>query len=168
MSEVGAQRHGGAATQQAADCGTATGRADCSRARGRPFRIRVFRNPAAPCVHTSQEGSNGAVLSLVQVGGAMQRCDPPVGDCCSCWPALGRLGQRHTARRWLRRALPMAPLTKWHDRARQSGTLGPGDLQPSDLAGWTPSWPRWHVGGRGGGGGGGGRGGGAGAASGWQ
>jgi hypothetical protein len=37
------------------------------------------------------------------------------------------------------------PLTRWHDRARQSGTLGPGDLQPSDLAGWTPSWQMGEV-----------------------
>jgi hypothetical protein len=65
-----------------------------------------------------------------------QRCDPPVGDCSSCWPALGRLGQRHTARRWLRRALPMSP--------RSNGTTGPGRVV---------RWARgicsraiWHVG----------------------
>jgi hypothetical protein len=31
------------------------------------------------------------------------------------------------------------PLDQMARQARQSGTLGPGDLQPSDLAGWTPS-----------------------------
>jgi hypothetical protein len=52
----------------------------------------------------SEPRAGGRRDAEMQQGG-----DPPVGDCSSCWPALGRLGQRHTARRWLRRALPMAP-----------------------------------------------------------